>query len=71
MMPAQPIAYSIPELARITGLSESLLYLKANEGGLPGCRRIGRRFLVHAETFEAWLRQGTGDDVEQDLIEGR
>lgn len=58
MTPVRPLAYSIPDLARMTGLSESLLYLKANEGLLPGCRRIGRRFVVHADTFENWLRSG-------------
>ena len=64
MLPVQPLAYSIPDLARMTGLSESLLYLKANEGVLPGCRRLGRRFLVHRETFEAWLQSGGGDELQ-------
>ena len=55
-----PMAVSIPELARMTGLSEALLYQKANEDTLPGCRRLGKRFLVHVETFEEWLRTGQG-----------
>jgi predicted DNA-binding transcriptional regulator AlpA len=55
-----PMAVSIPELARMTGLSEALLYQKANEATLPGCRRLGKRFLVHIETFEKWLRTGQG-----------
>jgi excisionase family DNA binding protein len=58
----RPLAVSIPELARLTGLSEGLLYQKANEGTLPGCRRLGKRFLVHVETFEGWLSTGRGDD---------
>ena len=66
----EQMAVSIPVLAMETGLSEALLYQRANSGLLPGCRRIGKRFLVHRETFEEWLRQGTGDDVEQDLIKG-
>ena len=53
-----PMAVSIPKLSRLTGLSEGTLYLKANEGSLPGCRRIGKRFLIHIATFEEWLRTG-------------
>jgi excisionase family DNA binding protein len=61
----RPLAVSIPELARLTGLSEGLLYLKANAGKLPGCRRVGKRFLVHVATFEEWLKSGTGDDHQE------
>ena len=57
----KPMAVSIPELARLTGLSEGLLYIKANEGQLPGCRRVGKRFLVHVETFESWLKAGNSE----------
>ena len=55
-------AASIPELAKEYGLSESLLYGLANESRLPGCRRVGsKRFLVHLETFDAWLADGQGE----------
>ena len=54
----QRIGVSIPEIAERTGLSEFLLYAQANAGKLPGCRRIGRRFLVHVPTFEKWLAEG-------------
>jgi predicted DNA-binding transcriptional regulator AlpA len=56
----RPLAVSIPDLARLTGISEGLLYVKANSGELPGCRRIGRRFVVHLETFESYLKSGLG-----------
>lgn len=59
--PEKPMAVSIPQLSRRTGLSEALLYQKANAGALPGCRRVNTRFLVHLETFEDWLREGHGD----------
>ena len=63
-MDTERIAASIPEIARQTGLGESLLYDLANLGKLPGCRRVGtKRFLVHIETFENWLRSGAGDDI--------
>jgi hypothetical protein len=58
----RPIAVSIPDLSRLTGLSEGLLYQKANEGNLPGCRRIGKRFLVHLETFTEYLKSGMGQE---------
>ncbi len=53
---------SIPQLAGEFGVSETLLYSLATTGRLPGCRRLGRRFVVHRETFEEWLRSGTGDE---------
>ena len=56
-------AAGIPELARRTGLSETFLYDRAGEGTLVGCRRIGRRFLIHIETFENWLKAGMGEDT--------
>jgi excisionase family DNA binding protein len=58
-----PMAVSIPELSRLTGISEGLLYIKANDGELPGCRRIGKRFLVHLQTFEDYLKAGNGDEA--------
>jgi len=57
------LGVSIPQLAVRTGLSEFLLYAQANAGQLPGCRRIGRRFLVHVPTFEKWLADGWGEEV--------
>ena len=59
----QRVAVSIPEMAERTGLSEGLLYAKANQGTLPGCRRIGKRFLIHIATFEKWLAGGWGEEI--------
>jgi predicted DNA-binding transcriptional regulator AlpA len=56
---------SIPELARMHGVSEALLYRLAGERRLPGCRRVGHRFIVHLETFEEWVKSGTGDEQAQ------
>jgi predicted DNA-binding transcriptional regulator AlpA len=63
----KPMAASIPELARCTGVSESLLYSLANEGKLPGCRRLSSRFIIHIETFENWLKAGTGDELAKGI----
>ena len=56
----QRISASIPELSRLTGISEGTLYRRANEGSLPGCRKLGKRIFVHIEEFNEWLRTGTG-----------
>ena len=58
-----PLAVSIPQLARLTGVSEGTLYLRANEGSLPGCRRIGKRWVVHLETFNDFLKSGMGEEA--------
>ncbi len=60
LLPDKLIAVSIPQLARMVGISEATLYLMANGGGLVGARRIGKRIVVHLETFEQWLREGDG-----------
>ena len=56
----KPTTVSMPALHVLTGLSEGLLYLKANEGSLPGCFRIGKRFVVHLPTFEDYMGNGMG-----------
>ena len=60
---AYVLGVGISELAERTGLSEFLLYGQANAGYLPGCRCIGRRFLVHVPTFERWLADGWGEEI--------
>ena len=51
---------SIPQLSAEYRVSEGLLYSLANLGKLPGCRRLGRRFVIDRPTFEAWLAEGQG-----------
>ena len=58
----QKAGASIPDLAKAYPISESSLYAAAKEGRLPGCRRLGKRYLVHLPTFEAWLAGGMGDE---------
>ena len=59
----KPIGVSIPQLSRLTGISEGSLYSRANEGSLPGCRRIGKRWVVHLETFNDFLKSGMGEEA--------
>lgn len=64
-----PTVTSIPGLVKLIdgAISESSLYERAKEGTLPGCRRVGHRFLCHVPTFFAWLVMGTGDEKEPEL----
>jgi hypothetical protein len=51
---------SIPELASEWNVSEFLLRSLANQEKLPGCRRLGRRYVVDRETFTNWMKSGQG-----------
>jgi len=64
----KPIGVSIPQLSRLTGISEGSLYSRANEGSLPGCRRIGKRWVVHLETFNDFLKSGMGEEAATPLV---
>jgi predicted DNA-binding transcriptional regulator AlpA len=55
---------SIPKLAIDYDVSEALLYSLANQGRLPGCRRLGHRFVVYLPTFERWMAEGMGDEIQ-------
>ena len=59
------IPMAIPQLAKSTGISETTLYLRANESALPGCRKIGGRWVVHLETFSDFLKTGVGLGVSE------
>lgn len=50
----EKLAYTIPEVARLTGLSVSYLYRLSAEGKLPVCK-IGTRCLVLESEFKHWL----------------
>ena len=52
---------SILEAADQAGVSTATLYSLANQGKLPGARRIGKRIVIHRETFLRWLSEGMGE----------
>ena len=60
------IGMSVSEAAIQAGVSEATLYSLANQGRLPGARRLGKRIVIHRATFEEWLKTGTGDDLESE-----
>lgn len=49
-----PIAVSIPEAVRLSGLSRSRLYECLHNGVLPA-RKAGRRTLIHYSDLEAFI----------------
>ena len=46
------------DLHQMSGLSTSFLRRLAKEDRLPGCRRLGWRYICHLEEFEEWFRSG-------------
>jgi excisionase family DNA binding protein len=60
----QPIrlTYSVEEAAGLLGIGRSLAYELAQEGTLPGVRRLGRRYVVSKQALDAWL--------ESPMVEG-
>jgi excisionase family DNA binding protein len=52
---------SILEAAHQAHVSSATLYSLANQGKLPGARRIGKRIIIHRETFLRWLADGMGE----------
>jgi excisionase family DNA binding protein len=53
----QPIrlTYSVEEAADLLGIGRSLAYTLAQEGTLPGVRRLGRRYVVSKTALDGWL----------------
>ena len=50
------LAYTIPEIAKLTGLSVSYLYRLSSEGKLPVCK-VGTRCLITSEDLKNWLQE--------------
>ena len=57
----EPVGMSIAEAAAQAGVSTATLYALANKGELPGCRRIGKRLIIHRQMFADWLKAGFGE----------
>ena len=56
-----PAGMSVAEAAEEAQVSTATLYSLANQGKLPGARRIGKRIILHRETFLRWLSDGMGE----------
>ena len=47
------LTYSIEEAAKRIGVGRNTIYALANAGKIPAIR-IGRRYVINAELFDAW-----------------
>ncbi len=55
----QRVAYRVSEVARALGVSAGLVRLEIARGNL-GAVRVGRRVLIHAAEFEAFVSRAAG-----------
>jgi excisionase family DNA binding protein len=46
------------EVGRVLGLSKNSVYQAAARGQIPGCFRLGGRYLVKRAVFEEFMRGG-------------
>jgi len=60
----EKLAYTIPEIAKLTGLSVSYLYRLSSQGSLPVCK-IGTRCLVLESEFKRWLLEHSRKNVSR------
>lgn len=51
-----PLALSVAEFCRLTGISRRTFYNLANRNEAPPTIQIGRRRLIRREAAEEWLR---------------
>ena len=50
---------TIREAAKLLGISRGLAYDLAGKGELPGCRRLGKKYLVVRKELDRWLGGGS------------
>ena len=55
---SEKLSYSIDEAARRIGVSKNVIYQLAKAQLIPVIR-IGRRYVINAEQFDAWFREQT------------
>jgi excisionase family DNA binding protein len=46
---------SIEDAAKVLGISRAYAYQQANAGTMPGCRRIGNRFVVSIKQLNEYI----------------
>ena len=55
-----PATMTITEAARTLGISRQLAYELARRFELPGCRKLGARYVVVRRVLDRWLDGGSG-----------
>ena len=56
IVPRPKLTYSVPEAARVLGISETKMYQLVKTRGFPTIR-IGRRSLVSVKGLERWVEE--------------
>lgn len=46
---------SIEDAAKVLGISRAYAYQQANAGTMPGCKRIGNRFVVSIKRLDEYI----------------
>lgn len=46
---------SIEEAAKVLGISRTYAYQQANAGNMPGCKRIGSRYVVSIKQLDEYI----------------
>lgn len=67
-MVSEVIAYPVPDAARVSGSSRSILYEAMRSGELP-YRKLGRRTLIMRVDLEAWLERAASRPVRPSVGE--
>ncbi len=57
------LAYSIPEVAKLTGLSVSYIYRLSAANLLPVCK-VGTRCLITSEDLHDWLKKNKRGSIK-------
>jgi excisionase family DNA binding protein len=61
VMKTELATLTIEEAAKVLGIARQTAYDLAARGGLPGARRLGKRWIVSLKTLNAWLEGRASD----------
>ena len=61
VMKTELATLTIEEAAKVLGIARQTAYDLAARGGLPGARRLGKRWIMCRKMLNAWLDGNRGD----------
>ena len=62
----EKLTYSVEEAAKRIGLGKNAIYELAKAGKIPVIR-VGRRYIISAEKFDAWFEEQCAQNAVIDL----
>lgn len=62
----QKLTYTVEEAAKRIGIGKNALYALAQAKKIPAIR-VGRRYVINAELFDAWFREQCANHTEIEL----